>query len=126
MFANFAQSLSMKTSKVWFTAPSVLFSIGNIPPQERDALVVRCQHPGARLVLVPGILGMVSTCLVAPQADSDRDLVSADSNGKVPARAVIDYLAELESLARPDDRPMLTRLRQVRNALAASLTNGQT
>lgn len=104
---------------------AVLFSIGNIPPQERDAMVVRCQHPGARLVLVPGILGMVSTCLVAPKADSDWALVSADSNGKVPARAVIDYLAELETLARPDDRPMLTRLRQVRNALAASLTNGQ-
>jgi hypothetical protein len=42
----------------------------------------------------------------------------------VPARAVIDYLVELESLARPDDRPMLSCLRQVRNALAASLTNG--
>ena len=103
---------------------AVLFSIGNIPLQQRDALVVRCQHPGARLVLVPGILGMLSTCLVAPQAHSDGDLVSVDQNGRVPARAVIDYLVELESLAQPDDRPMLSRLRQVRNALAASLTNG--
>ncbi len=53
-----------------------------------------------------------------------RTLVCADPDGKVPARAVIDYLVELEALARPDDRPMLSRLRQVRNALAASLTNG--
>jgi hypothetical protein len=37
---------------------------------------------------------------------------------------VIDYLVELEALAQPDDRPMLSRLWQVRNALAASLTNG--
>jgi len=105
---------------------AVLFSIGNILPQQRDALVARCQHPGVRLVLVPGILGMVSTCLVAPQAHPDRDLVFADPNGKVPARAVIDYLVELEALARPDNRPLISRLRQVRNALAASLTNGQT
>lgn len=105
---------------------AILFAIGNISPQQRKAMLARCQHSGVRLILVPDILGMLSACLLTSQAHPDDDLVAPEWNGRVPAQAVIRWLMELEALAQPDDLCMLSRLQQVRNALAVDLTNGDT
>jgi lipopolysaccharide/colanic/teichoic acid biosynthesis glycosyltransferase len=100
----------------------ILFAIGNIPPEKRNNILNRCRQTRARVVLVPDLLEMLSGCLFAPDLVTEQ-VVSADWNGEVPIPEVVKWLTELEGLALPENVPLLARLRQVRNALAAHLVN---
>jgi hypothetical protein len=71
---------------------------------------------------MPDLLEMISGCLFAPELLTE-NVVSTDWDGEVPIPEVVKWLTELEALALPQNAPMLTRLRQLRNALAAHLVN---
>jgi lipopolysaccharide/colanic/teichoic acid biosynthesis glycosyltransferase len=100
----------------------ILFAIGNIPPEKRNNILNRCRQTKARIVLVPDLLEMLSGCLFAPDLSTEQE-VSADWDGEVPIPEVVKWLTELEGLALPENVPLLARLRQVRNALAAHQVN---
>lgn len=100
----------------------ILFAIGNIPLEKRRAIINRCRQTTARIVMMPDLLDMISGCLFAPDLLTE-NVVSKDWDGKVPIPEVVKWLTELEALALPENAPLLTRLRQVRNALAAHLAN---
>jgi lipopolysaccharide/colanic/teichoic acid biosynthesis glycosyltransferase len=100
----------------------ILFAIGNIPLEKRNSILNRCRQTKARIVLVPDLLEMLSGCLFAPDLVTDQ-VVSANWNGEVPIPEVVKWLTELEGLALPENVPLLARLRQVRNALAAHMVN---
>ena len=71
---------------------------------------------------MPDLLEMISGCLFAPDMLTE-NVVSMDWDGEVPIPEVVKWLTELEALALPQNAPLLTRLRQVRNALAAHQVN---
>ncbi len=103
----------------------ILFAIGNIQIEKRKAILDQCRQTAARIVLIPDLFEMLSECLFAfpvPMAD---DSVSPDSDGHIPAPVVVKWLTELEVLAHPDNEAMISRLRQLRNALAIHLTDEQ-
>jgi lipopolysaccharide/colanic/teichoic acid biosynthesis glycosyltransferase len=100
----------------------ILFAIGNIPLEKRNSILKRCRQTKARIVLVPDLLEMLSGCLFAPDQLTGQ-VVPADWDGAVPIPEVVKWLTELEGLALPENVPLLARLRQVRNALAAHVVN---
>lgn len=100
----------------------ILFAIGNIPLEKRSGILNRCRQTTARIVLIPDLFEMLSGCLFATDFLSE-NVVSADWNGEVPIPEVVKWLTELEALAYPENDQLLTRLRQIRNALAAHLVN---
>ena len=100
----------------------ILFAIGNIPPGKRMGILELCRKTAARVVLVPDLLDMLTGCLFAPDTLTG-EVVSEDWDGAVPIPEVVRWLTELEALALPENLPLLARLRQVRNALAAHLAN---
>jgi len=100
----------------------ILFAIGNIPLEKRAEILKLCRQSGARILLMPDLLEMISGCLFTPDLLTEK-VVSTEWDGSVPIPEVVQWLTELESLALPQNAPLLTRLRQVRNALAAHLVN---
>ncbi len=100
----------------------ILFAIGNIPPEKRNGILNRCRQTQARIVLVPDLFEMLAGCLFAPDLLTGQ-VVSADWDGEVPIPDVVKWLTELEGLALPENAPLLARLRQVRNALAAHVVH---
>ena len=100
----------------------ILFAIGNIRSEKRNGILKRCRQTSARIVLMPDLLEMISGCLFAPDLLTE-NVVSTDWDGEVPIPEVVKWLTELEALALPQNAPLLTRLRQVRNALAAHQVN---
>ena len=100
----------------------ILFAIGKIHSEKRNGILNRCRQTSARIVLMPDLLEMISGCLFAPELLTE-NVVSTDWVGEVPILEVVKWLTELEALAIPQNAPLLTRLRQVRNALAAHLVN---
>jgi hypothetical protein len=100
----------------------ILFAIGNIPLENRNSILNRCRQTKARIVLVPDLMEMLSGCVFAPDLVTDQ-VVSANWNGEVPIPEVVKWLTELERLALPENAPLLARLRQIRNALAAHAVN---
>jgi hypothetical protein len=100
----------------------ILYAIGNIPLEKRAGILKLCRQSGARIVLMPDLLDMISGCLFAPDLLNE-NVVTADWDGSVPIPEVVKWLTELEALALPQNTPLLTRLRQVRNALAVHLAN---
>jgi lipopolysaccharide/colanic/teichoic acid biosynthesis glycosyltransferase len=100
----------------------ILFAIGNIRSEKRTGILKRCRQTSARIVLMPDLLEMISGCLFAPDLLTE-NVVSTDWDGEVPISEVVKWLTELEALAIPQNALLLTRLRQVRNALAAHLVN---
>ena len=100
----------------------ILFAIGNIPLEKRAGILKLCRQTKARIVLMPDLLEMISGCLFAPDLLTE-NVVSADWDGSVPIPEVVKWFTELEGLALPQNTALLTRLRTVRNALAAHLVN---
>jgi lipopolysaccharide/colanic/teichoic acid biosynthesis glycosyltransferase len=100
----------------------ILFAIGNIPLEKRAGILKLCHHTKARIVLMPDLLEMISGCLFAPDLLTE-NIVSTEWDGEVPIPEVVKWLTELEALAFPENVLLLTRLRQVRHALAAHLIN---
>jgi FlaA1/EpsC-like NDP-sugar epimerase len=100
----------------------ILFAIGNIPLEKRAGILKLCRKTKARIVLIPDLLEMISGCLFAPDLLT-QNVVSTEWDGSVPIPEVVQWLTELESLALPQNTPLLTRLRKVRNALAAHMAN---
>jgi len=100
----------------------ILFAIGNIPLEKRAGILKLCRQTKARIVLMPDLLEMISGCLFAPDLLTE-NIVSTEWDGEVPIPEVVKWLTELEALALPENVLLLTRLRQVRHALAAHLIN---
>jgi lipopolysaccharide/colanic/teichoic acid biosynthesis glycosyltransferase len=100
----------------------ILFAIGKIHSDKRNDILKRCRQTSARIVLVPDLFDMISGCLFAPDLLTE-NVVSTNWDGEVPIPEVVKWLTELEALALPQNAPLLTRLRQLRNALAAHLVN---
>jgi FlaA1/EpsC-like NDP-sugar epimerase len=100
----------------------ILFAIGNIPLEKRRAIINYCHQTTARIVLMPDLLEMISGCLFASDLLTE-NVISTDWDGKVPIPEVVKWLTELEALAIPENDRLLSRMRQIRNALAAHLVN---
>ena len=100
----------------------ILFAIGNISSEDRKKILSRCHQTPARIVLVPDLLEMLSGCLFAPVLNIE-DVVSPNWDNSVPIPEVVKWLTELETLSSPENDQLLARLRTIRNALAARLTN---
>jgi lipopolysaccharide/colanic/teichoic acid biosynthesis glycosyltransferase len=100
----------------------ILFAINNIPPEKRSLILNRCRQTSARIVLIPNLFEMLSECLISPELISPNE-VFTDWDGKVPIPEVVKWFAELEALSDPENEQMLSRLRQIRNALAFHLIN---
>ncbi len=71
---------------------------------------------------MPDLLDMVSGCLFAPALLTEK-VVSPNWDGNIPIPDAVKWLTELEGLARPENEELLARLRQIRNGLAAHVTN---
>jgi lipopolysaccharide/colanic/teichoic acid biosynthesis glycosyltransferase len=100
----------------------ILFAINNIPLEKRKLILNYCRQTKARIVLIPNLFEMLSECLIAPDLIAESE-ISADWGGEVPIPEVVKWLTELESLSNSEDEKLLTRLRQIRNALASHLAN---
>ncbi len=103
----------------------LLFSIGKISPKKTRTVLAKCHQSGARLVRIPNVYELFSACLLEPQ-EMSQNVVSADWDGHVPIPVVINWLLEMESLAEPGNTPLITRMREVRNALAVHMVNEAT
>jgi lipopolysaccharide/colanic/teichoic acid biosynthesis glycosyltransferase len=99
----------------------ILFSIGKIQPDRRQDILDLCYQSGMRLVLIPNILELLSACLFTPERMYNKDIVSPDWAGAVPVQVIMGWLTELESLAQPGNKPLISRVRQLRDALAADI-----
>jgi hypothetical protein len=49
--------------------------------------------------------------------------VSPNWNGSVPSQVIMGWLTELEALAQSDNEPLISRLSQLRDALAVDIMN---
>lgn len=101
----------------------ILFAIGKIELEKRKAILDLCRQTEARIVLIPDLLEILWECLYSSPDSSADQTASPDSDGHIPAPVVVRWLTELEVLTRPDNEPMISRLRQLRNALAVHLTD---
>ncbi len=102
---------------------AILFSIGKIQPDRRQDILNLCHQTGVRLVLIPNILELLSACLFSPQKLINNAAVSPDWNGSVPSQVIMGWLTELEALAQSDNKPLISRLSQLRDALAVDIMN---
>ena len=98
----------------------ILYAIGNIPLDKRRRIINLCRQTKARVVLIPDLFEMLSGCLFAP-AFLTKDVISPDWGSEIPVSEVVKLLTEFEALSVPENERLLTRMRQVRNALAAHL-----
>lgn len=100
---------------------AILFSIGKIQPDRRQEILDICRHTGVRLVLMPNVLELLSACLFEPQRLTNNDVISPDWDGAVPAKVIMGWLTELETYADPDNQTLISRLSQLRDALAIAM-----
>jgi len=92
----------------------VLFTIGDITPKRRKAVLDLCHQAGVRVVVVPDLLGFIRASF---QASSKKSAISLGWNGAVPASEVLSWLAEVERLARPENQALLEYLARIRTEL---------
>ena len=102
----------------------ILFAIGNIHSEKRTNILKLCRQTSARVVLVPDLFEMLSGFLFAPDLLAD-GRIAPDWQTQIPTQAVLQWFAELEALATPDNDRLLQRLRLIRKALAIQLINEQ-
>jgi hypothetical protein len=100
----------------------ILFAIGNIPLEKRNRIIKICRQTSARIVLMPDLLEMISGFLFAPE-QLPESIVSKDWYGEIPIPEVVRWLTELEALSDPGNDQLLSRLRQIRSALAFHIVN---
>lgn len=100
---------------------AILFSIGKIEAEHRQAILNLCHQTSVRLVLIPNVLDLVSACLFAPQTLLHNDLVAPQWEGNVPVPVIMSWLTELEALAQPENEHLISRLSQLRDGLAVDM-----
>jgi lipopolysaccharide/colanic/teichoic acid biosynthesis glycosyltransferase len=104
---------------------TIMYAIGNIDPERRRQILENCSQTGIRLIMIPNILELLSACLFSPQTLQNNNLVSINRDGSIPVEVIMSWLTELESLTHPRNTHLLSRLRELRDALAANIMSEQ-
>ena len=92
----------------------VLFTIGEITPRRRKAVLDLCYQSGARVIAVPDLLGVMRASLKA-SAGGSAD--SSDWSKAVPVSMVLSWLEEIERLTRPSNQALVDYLARLRTEL---------